>query len=54
VGARVHGGESAHHHVPEDPDHRELPLLVEEGVVGEYREVDDQGRLRSRWPEDPL
>ena len=40
--------------MPEDADDGELALLVEEGVVGEHGEVDDQGRLRSRWPDGPL
>jgi hypothetical protein len=54
MGARVHGRKAAHHHVPEDADDGELALLVEEGVVGEDGEVDDQERLRCRWPEGPL
>lgn len=42
VGARVHRWKPAHPHMPEDAQHRQLALLVEEGVVGEDGEVDVQ------------
>jgi hypothetical protein len=44
VGARVHRRKPAHPHVPEDAKHRQLALLVEEGIVGEDRKVDVQLR----------
>jgi hypothetical protein len=44
VGARVHRRKPAYPDVPEDAKHRQLALLVEEGVVREDREVDVQVR----------
>ena len=42
VSARVHGGELRYPHVLKEPQHGEFPLLVDQGVVGEYREVELQ------------
>jgi len=44
VGARVHCRKPAHPHMPENAEHRQLALLVEEGVVGKNGEVDVQFR----------
>ena len=44
VGTRVHCRKPAHPHMPEYAEHRQLALLVEEGVVGKDGEVDVQFR----------
>jgi hypothetical protein len=44
VGARADGGELGEPHVLEDAQHAELALLVDQGVVGDQREVEMQLR----------
>ena len=39
MGAGVHRGKGTDPHVLEDPEHRELPVLVDQGVVGKNREI---------------
>jgi hypothetical protein len=41
----MHRGEIGDPDVLEDPQDGELPLLVDEGVVGENREVESQAQL---------
>ena len=42
--ARMHGRELWHPDVLEQPQHGELALLVDQGVVGENREIEEQGQ----------
>jgi hypothetical protein len=44
VGPRVHGGKLGHPDMLEQPQHRELALLVDQGVVRQDREIEDQVR----------
>jgi hypothetical protein len=44
VGARVHGGKLLDPDVLEDAQHGKLAVLVDQGVVGEDREIDVQVR----------
>ena len=41
-GARVHRRKAGHEHVLEDPDDAQLPLLVQQRVIGDDGEVDVQ------------
>jgi len=42
MGARVNGGKPRHPHVLKQTQHRQLALLVDQGVVGKDREIEDQ------------
>jgi hypothetical protein len=44
VGARVHGGKLLDPDMLEDAQHGKLAVLVDQGVVGEDREIDVQVR----------
>ncbi len=46
VGARMHRGESSHPDVLEDAQHGELPVLIDQRVIREHREVDLHLRTR--------
>jgi hypothetical protein len=38
----MHGGKLGDPDVLEDPQHAELPLLVDQRIIGDDREVDEQ------------
>ena len=48
VSTRVHGRELRDPHMLKEAQHGEFPLLVDQGVVGEYREVELQ---KSGYPD---
>ena len=52
VGARIHRGKVGQPDVLEHAEHAELALLIDQGVVGDDREIEMQGSANSNRRDD--